>query len=477
MGTLIASREGAAKLQQARDKSGRTVDSPRWLEEASKLLISEWKPGDYYAIGVNEASWRRFLYRTKPIKEEIFKAYCSVLGLSWEEVVEVTAEQSKVSLTSFFALDDFWVGRTDLLKDLKNTLQASCRVLVLTGITGIGKTSLAERLATELQDDWLELCRINFDDEEKSSDFASVATELLIGWKEDISSDDRKNPQKLSNLLVKHLQESYCLLIFDSLEKILYGDETTGWNNFRDDWWKRFFNSVMASESFHSRIIVTSQDLPADIEEVGLRYKNFWCCRCLYGLTSNEQMELFRKTKITLEKESGSYLERIGVAYEGHPLALRVIAGEIIASPFYGNVLAYWKKYGHEIEEVEQSVEQERKDSSKDSFKLDRLTTSLQRVVKKLLERSFERLARDIFDAYLLLCHSSVYRHPVPDSWWLEHLSEMGISQNNQVIALTALRERYLIEESIINDEVYLRQHNLIRSVSLTHLDKLITYD
>jgi|GEM_PF-3765865 len=88
MVTLIASRAGAKVIQAVREKSSRTVNSPRWLEEASQFLKPDWKPSEYYVPGVNEGSWRRFLYRQRPINAEVFKAYCHVLGLSWEEIAE-----------------------------------------------------------------------------------------------------------------------------------------------------------------------------------------------------------------------------------------------------------------------------------------------------------------------------------------------------------------------------------------------------
>jgi hypothetical protein len=37
---------------------------------------------------------------------------------------------------------------------------------------------------------------------------------------------------------------------------------------------------------------------------------------------------------------------------------------------------------------------------------------------------------------------------------------------------LNALRDRFLVEE-LIDDEIHLRQHNLIRSVALEHLKQL----
>ena len=174
--------------------------------------------------------------------------------------------------------------------------------------------------------------------------------------------------------------------------------------------------------------------------------------------------------------QSWTDLERIGKAYEGHPLALRVIAGEIVNRPFNGNVLAYWNEYGKEVEEVEKVIEEAKTQgiiaSVDDQFNLDKYTRNLRRNVKKRLEKAFYRLNAQAREAYLLLCESSVYRCEVPKKFWLNHLEYWDIlDKDKQEIALDTLRDRYLVEEKVDeNNKLQLRQHNLIRSVSLEHL-------
>ena len=100
---------------------------------------------------------------------------------------------------------------------------------------------------------------------------------------------------------------------------------------------------------------------------------------------------------MTPNSESRAYLERIGDAYEGHPLALRVIVGEIKNRPFEGNVLAYWNKYGSEVEEVEQALEEAKSGSSMgadDQWQLDRYTKTLRRNVRSRLNKTFDSIER-----------------------------------------------------------------------------------
>lgn len=472
MATLIASREGATKLQQAREQSGRTVDSLIWLEEASQRLNPAWKSSDYYATGVNEASWRRFLYRLKPINEEIFKAYCSVLGVNWEDVAEVPSEQGTVSLISF-AFDSFWVGRINLVKNLKNLLQSSCRVLALTGITGIGKTALAENLVMDLQP-FPNLCRINLDHYEKPSEFASIAAYLLESWKQPVSEDDRRDSQRLLNWLVTYLQQNSCLLLIDSLENVLQGNEDTGWSEFSDPLWVQFFQKLLSAEVCESKVVLTSQDFPAQLVEIGGKFPQLYHCSVVGGLTVEEQLMLFQQMGLQVENpEFRGHLEHIGRAYEGHPLALRVIAGEILQTPFNGNVQIYWKQYGHEIDQVEQLRQQTELKGYDDSLKLAKYSRNLRQRVKQRIEKTLQRLSREVPLAYVLLCLGAVYRRPVPEQFWLRSLQGRSLDENQQLAVLDALFDRYLAESVVIDRDLLIRQHNLIRSTALEHLKKL----
>ncbi|GET44197.1 DUF1822 family protein [Microseira wollei] len=88
MASLRASKQGLARIQQARKQKGWTIEDEQWLLEASKILYPEqdWQPG-CYAPGCSESSFKRFL-AGKLIRPAVFKAFCQVLELNWEEVVE-----------------------------------------------------------------------------------------------------------------------------------------------------------------------------------------------------------------------------------------------------------------------------------------------------------------------------------------------------------------------------------------------------
>jgi hypothetical protein len=95
----------------------------------------------------------------------------------------------------FSVYDSVWTGRSDLLTELSDRLQGNCRLLLLVGITGIGKTALAERLSIELHNqdcfDLQKLRRKNFDHKLTLSDFPSIAIKWLEESGENVSLEER----------------------------------------------------------------------------------------------------------------------------------------------------------------------------------------------------------------------------------------------------------------------------------------------
>jgi transcriptional regulator with XRE-family HTH domain len=160
MGGIRASEEGIKRFKQARDLKG-------WNQNADSLTSR---------IGITRSTVQRF-EQGNPIRQDSFIALCKAVGIeNWKAMVDNSPTQA--SYMEFVAYDNTWVGRETLIQQLSDRVQSSCRVLLLVGITGIGKTALAERIVEELRGYWTEL-RDNFEDENKASDFASVVLQWL----------------------------------------------------------------------------------------------------------------------------------------------------------------------------------------------------------------------------------------------------------------------------------------------------------
>jgi len=428
---------------------------------------------------------------SKPVYISTFEKICEALGLDKKEIRKPL---ESVSPQGFYAYDDAWVGRSQLVAELSGKLRGSCRLLLILGLTGIGKTALAEKLAVELQDwfggDWKnKLRRANFDNQDKTTDFASVAARWLEEWGQRLSPEERK-PELLLYRLTNYLRENRVLVLIDSLERLLTGNEAEGWGDFADEWWEKFFLHLLSAESCQSRLIITSQDLPVKL--LVARYQNFWHRQILYGLTEPEQIALFETTGLDISEDSEDrpILLRIGKAYKGHPLVLRVIIGEILSEPFNGDVQAYWnddrENTSQKIEEVEKALaeaEQGKTLGEKDEWELHKLTRQVRtQVNEERLQISFNRLAKDVKDAYILICAASVYRAPEKEEYWLKHLihwlkrlEKQECDQERQIRAVEELENRFLVEMSFNhNKKRVLGQHNLIRSVAIEHRNQLL---
>ena len=455
--TLRASKAGLVIVDRERRKKGWQAAATSWCDTAK----------------TSEATLKRFRRRI-PIQQDVFIAICKAVGIkNWEEIVDNSPTQQPASYIDFSVYDDAWVGRETLIQQLSGKVHSSCRILLLLGITGVGKTALAERIVEELRGDWREH-RDNFEDENKASDFASVALQWLEKWGETVSNEERK-PEQLLKRLVKRLRENRYLILMDSLEYLLTGNEEDGWGDFADEWWGKFFVSLLAESSCQSRFILTSQDLPIKFETECDRYQNLWYCQLLKGLEVPEQVALFQKAELDGDLElPHSPLRVIGEVYDGHPLALRTIAGEIKGS-YGGKVRAYWKENSRYIEEVKEAIDEARNQGivkgDEDRWQLASYTKVLRRKVKERIEKTFERLKNDVYDAYVLLCTASIYRCEVKEKWWLINLEDEDYSEEQQKDAMRTLRERYLVEDGGVDDEDnrLVGQHNLIRSVAITH--------
>lgn len=440
---------------------------------------------------------------SRPVSIAKFEEICEALNLDKRAMLKPLSEEvntneknkdKQQNPTKFplIAYDDYWVGRTEINQSLTKKLEGLCRFLFILGLTGIGKTALAERIIVEKQKSFslrenYEVKRVDFESLGKANDFMTVATQWLESWQIQVPIEQRK-PEQIIWHLTQYLQQNSILLLFDSFENLLVEDEENGWGNLADSWWERFFLSLLSAQSCQSRIIITSQDLPLSLVEQ--RYQQFWHCHVLRGLEESEQEDLWDITGFDIHNnlENKTLLMRLGKAYQGHPLVLRVISGEIWES-FEGNVKAYWEDVKNKIERVENTLAEAENEAhkimgSEDNWKLHKLTRKVRlEVNKQRLNAVFERLESQSSDAYYLICAASVYRVPVQVKGWLlqlavliKRIEHQSCHEERQEIALEELCYRFLVEESINqNDQRVLGLHHLIRSVALEHYQQLIS--
>jgi tetratricopeptide (TPR) repeat protein len=341
-----------------------------------------------------------------------------------------------------------WVGRESIVEELLPKLQGQTRLLWIKGISGIGKTTLGECLASQAWEkersfEWIYLEIL----EGQSPDFASVAAELLakLGDRE-LDPQERNNPDRLAKRLLQKLQSHPYWIQMDSLERLLNPEQP---NQFVDAYWATFFQRFLTDSNVFSRLVLTAQALPTALVEFDDRYPNTWAEYRLNGLLQLEQLEFFAKRGVIVEPSNQDILTRIAKIYEGHPLVLKVIAEDILQE-FAGNVSGYWQLYQPEFEQVARELQATRLDETEYNEALDRK-------VRERIKKSLEQLPADALD---LLCRSAVFRRPVPKKFWLAMIGDRSSQQ--QKVAYRVLGDRSLIEK----EGTDIRQHNLIRAIA-----------
>jgi tetratricopeptide (TPR) repeat protein len=321
-------------------------------------------------------------------------------------------------------------------------------------MTGIGKTTLAERVVDALESsnepDSRPYYRFSLDDESLSADLASSGAALLRTLGEEPTLEDQQDP---SNLLT-HLLNCLCIspyrIQIDSLERLLQGNEQEGWSEFCDPLWLKLFQRFLSGNACSSQLILTSQDLPADLERIASSFPQFWHCQKLKGLNSDEQQGLFQKVGLPQDAESLEILGRIGNFYDGHPLVLQVIAEEICKPPFRGSPSHYWQKCQADFIDFHTNI------SQIDHSKLFR------RRIRHKVEQTLQRLPDQ---ARRMLCASAIFRRPVPIAFWQNIAIDC-----DPLVTFELLEDRHLVEDAPSKHERLVNQHNLIRSVALTFL-------
>ncbi|MGR3276466.1 NB-ARC domain-containing protein [Acaryochloris marina NIES-2412] len=274
------------------------------------------------------------------IRSEAFVAICEAVGVPWQDVAEpednpADEAASSPSLTSVKppsltrqdwgdapAINDFY-GRLPELQLMSDwMLQDHCRLIMVLGMGGMGKTALAANLSYSLTQEfewviWRSL--------RNAPSLEQLLTELIQFFScQQETAQFSDNEQRLRHLMT-YLRNARCLIVLDNAESILQGGDHQSRYLAGYEGYGEFFRWI--GETAHpSCLLLTSREQPQGlIAQEGLNLP----VRCLRleGLPLGEGRELFQ-TKgqyVAQEQDWHVVIQR----YAGNPLAIKIVASAI----------------------------------------------------------------------------------------------------------------------------------------------------
>ncbi|MEM7759907.1 MAG: NB-ARC domain-containing protein [Cyanobacteria bacterium P01_A01_bin.40] len=227
-----------------------------------------------------------------------------------------------------------FLGRKAELSTLEQWIvEDNCRLVTLLGMGGIGKTSLAAKLA-HLMESEFEL--IIWRSLRNAPDVVDILAELIqfLSQQQETALPDRLDGRILH--LLENLRASRCLIILDNTESILQSSVRTGSYRAGYEGYGQLFKAV--GETNHkSCFVLTSREKPqglSSLEGETLPVRSLQ----LTGLSSEIGQGLCaRKGSFSA---SPVQWETLTKRYGGNPLALKIVASAI-ADWFDGNIAEF----------------------------------------------------------------------------------------------------------------------------------------
>lgn len=461
MPTLKASKSGLIKIRQAIAARGWRTDDERWLIEASKILSPQgiWHPGGPYANGCSESTWERFLQGKEAIRSHSFKAFCMVLGLDPEGIVE----RNKILHEDWGEAPDVPVlyGREKELKILEQWIvNDRCQLVSIVGIAGIGKTQLVKGGIgkTDLSLTLAQQIQAEFDYIIWRRLLNAPPPETILAAFIDFLSD-RQETQLSETVedqitkLLHYLRQYRCLLILDNVESILCGGDRAG--QYRDGFegYGDLFRRV--GETAHqSCLLLTSREKPQDV----LMMAGIQPVRSLE--LAGLDLQAGRKVFANISRaEGGSFYgtdeawQAIIHFYSGNPLALEVVARYILEW-FGGNISEFVQQHLTAVDEIRNLLD----------WHFDRLSNAEQEIMYWLAINREPVAVSDLRDDVV----SPLAKKQIPET--LNHLGrQVPIEKNSDRFTLQPVLIEYMTDRLIkqICNELETQEIQLFNSHAL----------
>ncbi|MDJ1178301.1 NB-ARC domain-containing protein [Roseofilum sp. BLCC_M91] len=231
-------------------------------------------------------------------------------------------------------------GRNDELDTLQTWItQDRCRVLVLLGIGGIGKTALSVKLAQEVAGDFEAIIWRSLREAPPLSEMLDEINQLF-NYEPD-NPEDVPIHRRITQL-IDHLKEHRCLMVFDNVEAILQPQTTAGryrpgYEDYGD------FLTRLGETEHQGCLMLTSREKPKAINALqGPKLPvRVWKVQ---GLDEGAIAEILKAKGLDA---SATVNQQLTDSCNGNPLVLKLIATRI--QELYGGSAANYLNRGEAI--------------------------------------------------------------------------------------------------------------------------------
>ncbi len=304
-------------------------------------------------------------------------------------------------------------GRIEERKKLEEwIIHDRCRFLLLQGMSGIGKTALAVKLAYEIKD--------NFDVVMwRTLRNAPPLKELLADLMDFLSQPEETNLPATVDGLIEYLCHHRCFVILDNVESIMESGQLAGrYRKEHEDYGYLF--TKLGEVPHISCILIASREKPSWIDSLSgdkQPVRTF----PLTHLHPEEAWEIFKAKDLSEADGWETLVQR----YRGNPLQLKIVAS-MIQEVFDGKISAFLK-----------------------------YSPLLFGEISELLNEQFERLSPDEKEVMYLL---AIQHKPVSFPQLEEGIS-IPISSTKILLALQSLGRRSLLEKISQEGEIFFTLH------------------
>ncbi|HEY9700788.1 MAG TPA: NB-ARC domain-containing protein [Trichocoleus sp.] len=312
-----ASEQGKTRIREALQERGLGIQEKQTFDALEQA-----------GYPVAEATWKRFVYGTRPIRGATFKGYCQFLQLDWSEIIDcpMPGFPSPQDWDSA-PIESHFYGRDREFVELKQWFSPTsrCQLGILYGMGGIGKTALAAKLANQLKQQFTAFVW-------QSYAWADPVERTLIELLDRLSPSAISRTERQSGLslrsletkLLEELRRRRILIVLDeqNLEETECVEYRATYQRYRS------LLQKISLQKHQSHLLVTIREKPSDITVIANGVVQAYC---LTQLDENACFNILRTKELIFDEQSGRELVQ---RYGGNPLALKLVASVIQSDLF-----------------------------------------------------------------------------------------------------------------------------------------------